>query len=757
MPASQASQITRIFDAKPSFAAGELSPSLAARVDMAQYAIGAKFIENFIVLPQGGLVNRPGTEASIPLGPFTEACLIPFSRAGGESFTILVCRNGNETAGTVLYAFAGTTLIFSSAILGAFWPDLKKLRWLQSNDVLFLFHPDTPVQTLSYRPGESMRFRLEAFNIKNGPFRDTNTDEDKKCEVRQISSGEYLIYPYFEAFVPAADCVGELFKITQKVESASGEITLKKGSTEWSILADVFGAFTWRTSGKWIGEIVVQQCVSENHLEGTVSEDWVWEDFKTYKSDSGAEENFSFSGTVEEYSTLFRFKVGDTDLNKDVSITWSFDGGVFERVFRITSVFGENALGYTMVSAKSVDRINGSVEATDEWAFGAFGKRTGYPSLGAFHQERLVLARTNGDPETVWMSKPAAWNDFGTSLPAKDDDSISFTLASKDANEIRGLASRGDLLLFTASGEWTAKAGAKTDVFTPSSIVVTPSGYRGSHTVPPIEVGDVTFFVQRHGTVIRSIGYSLESDGYVSSDMSILSSHLFANNPVVAWAYQQSPWSVVWAVLKDGTIAALTFQREHQVAAWTRQKIQPWGTDVPKVLDVCCVSGESQDDVFFLVARDFSGENPNGQLYIAKLKPRGNENDIFTDEARAGGAGEADKAAAVVSTLECLDLEIPAGNTLQGRYKHIPAVTFRLMETRGIKAGFLNENTDDDGERLDTIQFPDRESPGYRSQRMTGDVRMIVPGGTARQARLKIVNDIAAPVTILGVFPELRV
>jgi hypothetical protein len=474
-------------------------------------------------------------------------------------------------------------------------------------------------------------------------------------------------------------------------------------------------------------------------------DEWEWEPFKTYTSEQDAEENFAYSGVVEEYASYFRFTLTEFNGGRRPTVSFEFEGGMLNRVFRIYDVPapGTGETKTTWASATSRDKINGDVDYTDAWAEGAFGECGGYPSMGIFHQERLVLARTNRDPETVWMSKPAAWNDFSTSIPVKDDDSITFTLASKDVNEIRGLASRGDLLLFTASGEWTAKAGAKTDVFTPSSIVVTPSGYRGSHTVPPVEVGGVTFFVQRHGTVVRSIGYSLESDGYVSSDMSILSSHIFEDNPIVAWAYQQSPWSVVWCVLTDGTVAALTFQREHQVTAWTRQKFP----DDVKILDVCCVPGDGQDDVYFLSARGASFAD----LYLMRLKRRdAASNASFTDTPPGGGSGTP-----VVSTLECLDLEIPAGNTMQGRYKHIAAVMFRLMETRGIKAGIINENTGPGGGKLDVIQFPDRPSPGYRSQRWTGDARMVIPGGTARKARIKVVNDTAAPVTILGVFPEV--
>lgn len=47
---------------QPSFAAGELSPKLYARVDQAMYRVGARKMMNFFVHPAGGASNRPGTE-----------------------------------------------------------------------------------------------------------------------------------------------------------------------------------------------------------------------------------------------------------------------------------------------------------------------------------------------------------------------------------------------------------------------------------------------------------------------------------------------------------------------------------------------------------------------------------------------------------------------------------------------------------------------------------------------------------------------
>lgn len=64
---------------KTNFTAGEISPRLMGRVDIARYANGAKIIENAVCVVQGGVVRRPGTRfaAAAKYGDRT-ARLIPY-------------------------------------------------------------------------------------------------------------------------------------------------------------------------------------------------------------------------------------------------------------------------------------------------------------------------------------------------------------------------------------------------------------------------------------------------------------------------------------------------------------------------------------------------------------------------------------------------------------------------------------------------------------------------------------------------------
>ena len=562
----------KLYDAKVSFAGGELSPLLYGRVDMAQYQTGAKTLQNFIVLPQGGVINRPGTTS--PGGGYSgKVRLVPFVFSEEDS-CVLAFGDG------FVDRYAGSA--YQGRITGSPYgtAHLPKLRWLQSGDVLYLFHPDVPVHYLSRTSGG---WTFTQADFKNGPFEETNTDENKKMWVYSYSAtggaGVYWNFDLRSVMVP-----GLLVRLETEVKANSMELTLHSGSGgtfgDWETVDNVFGAFTIKTNGSWNGTVEVERLRSgEDPTTG-------WESFKTWRSLSGAEENFSVSGDVDEYADQYRFRLQGG--SSTVSITISFEGGAINRIFKMRNVTRNDASGGSG-NADNVDGVWGHVPETDAWALGAFNSTWGYPSMGIFHQERLVLANTKHSPQTLWMSQPASWHNFGSSIPAKDDDAITVTLASKEINEIRGLASRGDLLIFTAGGEWTAKAGSKSDVFTPSSIVITPSGYRGSADMPPLDVGDVTLFAQRQGTAVRSIGYSLDVDGYASQDVSVLAEHLFRNNPIKAMAYQQTPWSVVWCVLADGTVAALTLQKEHQVNAWTRQVFSGGAVE-----DVCAIPGAEQ-------------------------------------------------------------------------------------------------------------------------------------------------------------------
>lgn len=78
------------------FTAGELSPRLEGRTDIAKYDNGVKTLENFVIHPQGGAARRPGTEFVSETADSSQTSrLVPFEFNVDQAYAVEL---GNETA-----------------------------------------------------------------------------------------------------------------------------------------------------------------------------------------------------------------------------------------------------------------------------------------------------------------------------------------------------------------------------------------------------------------------------------------------------------------------------------------------------------------------------------------------------------------------------------------------------------------------------------------------------------------------------------
>lgn len=710
-----------IRDSRPSFTGGEVSPLVYGRVDLQKYGVSARECMNMIILPQGGVCNRPGTYVYND-EIYDRVRLVDFVYNDEQSF-ILVFTNGG------IDVYDRTSRVFrltGSPYMDAHLPDL---RWLQSADIMYIFHHDVPIHKLSRYSNTD--WRLALVESKGGPYRDMNTDPDLKMWVYIVNLAtppappvfQYRIGSNFDVFTP--DMVGMQIKMETKIKANSDDMTLidPDGGGPQTFMSDPimpYGAFSVQTKGQWFGTLRV--------WKKDPGPDEEWEILKSFTRDAEEDSNFIFTYAVEEYGTEFRFEWEQkTGTTRNCSLIWDYDGGIINREFRITDWVTNR-----IVNVEPTDWIDGAVPLTADWAMGAFGAPFGYPAVGIFHQDRLCLANTKADPQTIWMSQPSSWEDFSTSIPTQDDDGITLTLASKQVNEIRGLASKADLLAFTSGGPWVVSAGTNRDVFTPSSIVARQSSTFGCAFVDPLDIGTSVFYVQRAKKKIRGIGYRLESDGYVSSDISILATHMTEDANILYWAFQQEPWSIAWMVLDNKTVISLTVQEDQQVQAWARHDFSG------SVEDVQTIPGDGQDDVYFAVRR-------NGSIRLERMLKR-QDKTVVAAMFMDGGSYP------VKSWIELLDWEQPVNGTLQGQHKGMYTVTARVFRTCGFKVGVMNENnTLLDWARLGT------DAPSVLAQPVSGDFRLEIPGGDAKQCFLRIEMPEPRPVTILAIYPEVNV
>jgi hypothetical protein len=265
------------------------------------------------------------------------------------------------------------------------------------------------------------------------------------------------------------------------------------------------------------------------------------------------------------------------------------------------------------------DNIEPDANDTPATARTIFNTTDEYPATVNYYQQRLVFGQTNNDPQKVYMSQTGNYHNFNISEPLRDDDAVTFTIAASQVNEIRHLVPLSDLIILTSGGEWlmTANDG----VITPSSIQIKPQGYRGTADAPPLVIGNTIIHIQSKGSIIRDLAFALESDSYTGNDLTVLSNHLFAGKTVKEWAYAQAPHSIVWVVLSDGTLAALTYLREHEVWGWSRHDTD--GT----FESVCTIAEGEEDATYFVVNRTIGGAT---KRYVERLNTR-----VFTEVADA--------------------------------------------------------------------------------------------------------------------------
>ena len=285
---------------------------------------------------------------------------------------------------------------------------------------------------------------------------------------------------------------------------------------------------------------------------------------------------------------------------KTITLTWDAVAGAVEyRIYKHSSgVFGY--IGTADTATFLDNNIGADTEDTPPSSEDPFVGDGNYPTQVFFWQQRLGWAATNNKPFTIWMSPSGQLESLASSTPPDDADAITATLATKQANRIQWLEADRALVMGTSGNEWTVGA-ADGSVLTPDTMSFNWQGSKGSEFVPALQAGDTLLFVQRGGDAIREFTYSYVNDKYDSPDVSIISSHLLYKKTIKAWAYQLNPFSVVWIVLSDGTMAGITYVREHQVVAWHAHE-----TD-GVVEDICCVPGSGYDKVYLLVKRTING------------------------------------------------------------------------------------------------------------------------------------------------------
>jgi hypothetical protein len=500
------------------------------------------------------------------------------------------------------------------------YDDIQEVAYTQSADVMFMVHPDFPPKTLTRTDHDQWTFTNMAFvSAVNAPaLVDPDYSATPGGTTREVIYNVGAVDSEGEESIPSLD-------VSVTVDSPWPSSALVNINWNPLVIAGT-NPYKWTQS---------PAATNEYYLELLAGGDPDFDEpLFLYENVTGAVGvrivEPMVAGTVGSLA-VGEWDYGDNDtLGYDtiyVRVTGSVDPDTLADYYLQYQDVPEynvykNARGYfgfigvTTTPWFSDDNIVESTSLGPKEDRNPFDSAGNYPGAVGIFEQRLLLARTDNQPQTIWASQTGHLYNFGVSKPLSDEDSIEATIASRQVNEVLHMMPLESLLVFTKGGEWVIEGEAGFRAITPTAFFPKPQGYRGAYPVPPIAIGASTLFVQKGGKVIRDGTYSQETARYSGQDLTLLATHLFEDTTIKSWDYQQNPQSLVWVVLDDGTLLSMTYVHEQEIWAWTHHETVGSFIDVA----VLTTEDESEDAVYVQVQRtDASG---NALYYVEKLSER---------------------------------------------------------------------------------------------------------------------------------------
>lgn len=269
------------------------------------------------------------------------------------------------------------------------------------------------------------------------------------------------------------------------------------------------------------------------------------------------------------------------------------------------------------------------------------------PRCGAVYQQRLII-NEEFNSEALNASRTGFQNNFTRSFPLSDDSALRFRAGSSGSAQMLRLSDYNGLIAFTTVGIFQ-----HTGSLVPGNLAMTKKGnWVIDPTVPPLEVPGAVLFVDKATNTVRELIFSEEAGGFPGNEISIFSNHLFVGKTIKSWAFQDGDIPIIWVVMSDGSLNALTYQREHQMQAWSHHDTD--GTyesvTVVKNFDVDATA-------YFVVKR-------GNKRIIEKTSPRYVDNfkDIVLMDSAVTKKTQLNSAANI--TITAVDVEDWAGELL---------------------------------------------------------------------------------------------
>lgn len=561
------------------FNGGELSPLLFGRYDLDKYESSVETMLNFIIQPEGGAKKRSGTRYVKPLQDSSvTARLIPFMYSTDTPYIL-------EFGNLYIKVFHTEGPVLNTA------ENIEGIS--QANPAVVTitghgFSNDEEVYIASVSGMTEVNGRY--FTVANAG---ANT-----FELSGLDSSGYTAYTsggtcasvytitttYTQSEVEEIEYAQSSDSLYLAHQSHAPAVLTRTAHTSWTLANVDF------LDGPYLAENQERNDMDPSNYFGAI----------TIDADNTTNINGGDGFNANDVGRFIRIREGNTG-DRDTMSYWDYGHAVITDINSTTNV-----------DADVVNWLNDQHTEVPEWRLGAFYIGN-YPAAVSFGDGRLWWGGTPDYPGDVYGSysgnftsyAPSTWRDDVVT----DASAVSYTIGVNNVNEIKWISCGKNIIIGTPGGVFPLMASSAAEPITPTNVnVPSPSLVRVA-AIHPAVVGNTVVFINRAQTEVRAMRYSVRQDGFIAEDLTRLASHIGDSN-LHHVSYAQDPDSALWVVRADGSLAALTYQPEEDVVAWSRHILGgSFGTGdavVEKVAVVESPNGD-HDQVWFLVKRTING------------------------------------------------------------------------------------------------------------------------------------------------------
>lgn len=449
--------------------------------------------------------------------------------------------------------------------------NLDNVRYDQSGDVVFVACKDVHPYRIERRDNGS--WSVVIYQPEDGPFLIENLSST--FLTASATTGNVTITASQDTF--KSSNVGSIYSVDsvgQKVVSAIA------GADQWtdSILVTGFTPterrFAYAITGTWVGTVTLQRSVG-------VTDAWVEVD--TYTANGSG----NINDGLADQSVYYRIGIDTGDYTSGTAnVSLTFDRGSITGFFRIEAFSTSKSVSVSVLKAL------GNITASQVWAEGAWSSRRGWPSAVALFEGRLWWAGM----DHVWGSVSDAYESFLSNEDSGDSGPIERSIGSGPVETIQWLLPLQRLLAGGQAAEFSIRSSSFDEPITPTNFSIKPPSTQGSASVAAMRVDSSGIFVQRGGARIYLLDFAETYYDYAAVDLTLYAPELCAAG-VVSLSVQRQPDTRVHAVLADGTVAVLIYEKLEQERCWVKVSMS-----ADTVIQAVVLPGTSvEDQVYYQV------------------------------------------------------------------------------------------------------------------------------------------------------------